>query len=63
MNFTEISLGELASMKYGKMPKKDILLQSDDGYPVFSGYRITGYAKEYLYDNSMLIVVASSPIH
>jgi len=58
MSFTEISLGELSSMKYGKMPKKDILLQSDDGYPVFSGYRVTGYAKEYLYEDPMLIVVA-----
>ena len=58
MSFKEITLGEIASMKYGKMPKKDILLDSDEGFPVYSGYRITGYAKEFLYQNPMLIVVA-----
>jgi type I restriction enzyme S subunit len=34
------------------------LLESNDGFPVFSGYRITGYAKEFLYKDSMLLVVA-----
>jgi type I restriction enzyme S subunit len=43
-------------MKYGKMPPKDML--ADEGFPVFSGYRITGYAKEYLYDDPRVIVVA-----
>ena len=40
------------------MPKKDILLDSDEGFPVYSGYRITSYAKEFLYQTPMLIVVA-----
>ncbi|MFQ5500647.1 MAG: restriction endonuclease subunit S [Candidatus Zixiibacteriota bacterium] len=43
-------------MKYGKMPRKDIL--SEEGFPVFSGYRITGYAKEYLWAEPRVIVVA-----
>lgn len=38
------------------MPDKDKFL--DDGYPVFSGYRITGYYSEYMVENPTLIVVA-----
>ena len=38
------------------MPDKDKFL--DDGYPVFSGYRITGYYSEYMIENPTLIVVA-----
>lgn len=56
MNLTEVRIDEIAAMKYGKMPPKSIL--SDDGYPIYSGYRITGAAKEYLYKDPMLIVVA-----
>ena len=58
MNSEEIALGELATMKYGKMPERDILVDSCEGFPVYSGYRITGYAKEFLYQDPMLIVVA-----
>jgi type I restriction enzyme S subunit len=43
-------------MKYGKMPPKGVL--ADEGFPVFSGYRITGFAKEYLFDEPRVIVVA-----
>jgi type I restriction enzyme S subunit len=50
------TLGQLLHMKYGKMPKKEDLV--NDGYPVFSGYRIVGYHKEYHYENSEIIVVA-----
>jgi type I restriction enzyme S subunit len=49
-------LDNLVSMKYGKMPKKNDLVQT--GYPVYSGYRVSGFHKEYLYKNSELIVVA-----
>ena len=38
------------------MPDKDKFL--DDGYPVFSGYRIIGYYSEYMVENPTLIVVA-----
>ena len=54
----EVLLSDIAEMKYGKMPTQDVLVDSEDGFPVFSGYRITGYAKEYLYDDEMLIIVA-----
>lgn len=49
-------LGKIASFKYGKMPDKKRL--SDSGYPVFSGYRITGFYDEYMYEDPQLIVVA-----
>lgn len=49
------TLGELAVMKYGKLPPKEVL---DAGYPIFTGYRVSGYAKKCLYENPMLVVVA-----
>ena len=56
MTWKTARLGEIAEMKYGKMPSAEML--SDDGYPIFSGYRVTGYSKEYLYDESQVVVVA-----
>jgi len=50
-----VQLGSISSMKYGKLPPKEIL---DSGYPIFTGYRVSGYSKEYLYRDAMLIVVA-----
>lgn len=51
-----VKLGNIAEFRYGKMPDKDKFL--NDGYPVFSGYRITGYYSEYMVENPTLIVVA-----
>ena len=51
-----VKLGDIAKFRYGKMPDKDKFL--DDGYPVFSGYRITGYYSEYMVKNPTLIVIA-----
>lgn len=51
-----VKLGNIAKFRYGKMPDKDKFL--DDGYPVFSGYRIIGYYSEYMVENPTLIVVA-----
>ena len=56
MKLTPYKLGDFCRMKYGKMPPKNVL--ADEGFPVFTGYRITGYAKEYLYDDPRVIVVA-----
>lgn len=39
------------------MPPKSVLT-GDGGYPIYSGYRVSGYAKEYLYKEPMLILVA-----
>lgn len=51
----QVRLCDIANMRYGKLPPKDIF---DVGYPIFTGYRIAGYAKEYLYEQTMLVVVA-----
>ena len=56
MKWQRVRLGVIARMKYGKMPPREILI--DDGYPIFSGYRVTGFSKEYLYDAPRVIVVA-----
>ena len=51
------SLGDIADMKYGKMPKKG-MAQESGKYPVFSGYRIVGYCNECNLKDQQLIVVA-----
>lgn len=49
-------LGEISLMKYGTMPKKELI--NDTGYPIFSGYRITGYYPSFNCENEEIIVVA-----
>lgn len=49
-------LGDIASFKYGKMPKREELCNK--GYPVYSGYKIVGYCSDYMYEDPQLIVVA-----
>lgn len=56
LNKEKTPIGEFIEMKYGKMPPTEVL--SDEGFPISSGYRITGYAKEFLYEETMLILVA-----
>ena len=45
------TLGDLAAMKYGKLPPKLIL---EAGCPIFTGYRVSGYTTECLYESPML---------
>ena len=54
MNLVE--LGDICTMKYGKMLPED--MAADEGFPVYSGYRITGYSREFIYKEPMLLVVA-----
>jgi type I restriction enzyme S subunit len=56
MKWIRFRLDQIATMKYGKMPPPDVL--DTEGYPIFSGYRVTGFSKEYLYDASRVVVVA-----
>ncbi|WP_452223508.1 restriction endonuclease subunit S [Lacinutrix chionoecetis] len=49
-------LDKFADFKYGKMPKKGMLTET--GFPVYSGYRVTGYCNGYLFENPTLIIVA-----
>ena len=56
MMFTEYSIEEISILKYGTMPKKEIIVSN--GFPIYSGYRVTGYASKFLYEKPMVIIVA-----
>jgi type I restriction enzyme, S subunit len=51
-----VKLGEICSFKYGQMPKRSEL--ADEGFPVFSGYRVVGRSPKYHYRDPEIIVVA-----
>lgn len=55
-NLQTVRFGDIATFKYGKMPKKDKI--SVEGYPLFSGYQIVGYYPEKMFDEPQIIVVA-----
>ena len=57
MKIEKIKLGSFSELKYGKMPKKDRIKEEGE-YPIYSGYRITGYYDEYNLEKPTLIVVA-----
>jgi len=52
----QYTLGDLCKFKYGQMPRESDLCEY--GYPVFSGYRIVGYANAYHYEDPEIIIVA-----
>lgn len=56
ISWRTVKLGDICRFKYGEMPKKTDL--SDEGYPVFSGYRLVGRSTRYHYRESEIIVVA-----
>lgn len=56
MDYKEYSIAEISTLKYGKMLPKNKMVS--EGSPVYSGYRVTGYAPEYMYEEPMLVVVA-----
>ena len=54
--WTEYTLGEIASFAYGKMPKSNVL--TEGAYPTFSGYKYQYKYPEYNCDKGDVIVVA-----
>lgn len=52
----EYKLGSISKMIYGKMPPENIMAET--GYPIYTGYRIAGFANKYLFEEPKLIVVA-----
>lgn len=54
--WTEKKLADFSSMKYGKMPDKSKV--SESGYPIFTGYKVSGYYPDFMYEEPQLIVVA-----
>lgn len=51
-----MKLGDICTFKYGQMPQKDELVE--EGYPIFSGYRVVGYSSQYHYRDPEIVVVA-----
>ena len=49
-------LSQISDFVYGKMPKADLI--SGTGYPIFSGYRVSGYYPEYMYEDRQLVLIA-----
>lgn len=50
-----VLLGDIANIKYGKMPIKSRIL--DHGiYPIFTGYKNVGYYDEYNCDEKLIVV-------
>ena len=56
MKWPTVALGNIATMKYGKLPPQNASF--DSLYPIFTGYRIAGFSSEYLYEEPQVIVVA-----
>lgn len=57
MELNKYSLQDIAyNFFYGTMPQDDDLCE--DGYPVFSGYRIVGHSSKYNIEKRSLVVVA-----
>lgn len=52
----EYQLGKIAGLRYGKMISRSDMTES--GYPVYSGYRITGFTNKYMLEEPAVIVVA-----
>ena len=48
-------LGEIAEMKYGKLPPESVM---SGKYPIYSGYRYVGYTNTYNCNDGDVIVVA-----
>lgn len=47
--------GDISTFRYGRMPKKEIILDKGK-YPIFSGYLLKGYYPEYNSDEDLIIV-------
>lgn len=52
----EYKIRDIANIKYGKMPPKSIV--AEEGYSIFSGYGITGYANIFNQENSSIVIIA-----
>ena len=57
-DWTYIKLDEICSFCYGKMPKTEHVTKEKIGYPIFSGYNITGYYDTYMYNDTKLVLIA-----
>ena len=51
-----VKFSDISEFHYGKMPQKNDIIEK--GYPIFSGYRIVGHHKKFMYEDEKLIIVA-----
>ena len=56
MIYKQYILGDIATFKYGSMPKKNLI--SESGYPIYTGYKHVGFYPTYNIEKESVIVVA-----
>lgn len=56
-NWSTFVLGDIATFKYGTLPEKKFISKNGE-YPIFTGYKNSGYYPKYNCDENQLIVVA-----
>ena len=56
IEWKEYTLGNISSMRYGKMPNKELI--SDSGYPIFTGYQVVGFYPECNCKEKQIVIVA-----
>lgn len=50
-------LGDISNFRYGKLPNKQLISENGE-YPIFTGYKNSGYYPDFNCDENQLIVVA-----
>lgn len=56
MIYKQYILGDIATFKYGSMPKKNLI--SESGYPIYTGYKHVGFYPTYNIEKESVIVIA-----
>lgn len=56
VGWTIRKLETVSDFVYGKLPEQGKIVS--EGYPIFTGYRVSGYYNDYMFSEPMLIVVA-----
>lgn len=54
MSYRKVSIGDIANLYYGKMPDKTKITEA--GYPIFTGYKVSGFYPEYNIEDNLIVV-------
>jgi len=49
-------LSQISDFVYGKMPQQEHVVEN--GFPIFSGYRVSGYYDSFMFEEPMLVLIA-----
>lgn len=49
-------LSQISDFVYGKMPQQEHVVEK--GFPIFSGYRVSGYYDSFMFEEPMLVLIA-----